>query len=162
MATSVQGMRLRDLNRYNNKTLWKVNDLVNEVCRLVETENDKKHRRYARKIPDLFYNGVAQASPRLENLVYVLCGHDMPAIHPLTGLTSLRKDWLYIIETRVQAEVHSLVMEQTKDLSLNELPQFSKSPDMKSIQGIPQTPRTQQLREHLEQLRRPSARTSRT
>lgn len=62
----------------------------------------------------------------------------------------------------MQAEVHSLMMEQTKDLSLKELPQFSKSHDMMSIQGMPQTPRMQQLREHLEQLCRPSARTSRT
>ena len=65
-------MRLRDLGRYKNKTLWKDNNLVNVVCRLVEKEHDYKHRRYKSKIPDLLYNSVAQASARLENLVYLL------------------------------------------------------------------------------------------
>jgi len=34
------------------------------------------------KIPGLFYNGIAQASARLENLVYLLCGHDMVVMDP--------------------------------------------------------------------------------
>jgi len=51
----------------------------------------------------------------------------------------------------------------TDDLSLGMCPEFLKSADMMSIQGMPETPKMKQLREHLEQLRQPSAsRTSRT
>ena len=128
-------MRAGELKGFKNKLLWKDNDLVNEVCRLVETGQDNKRRRYMKKITDLIYNGVAQASPRLENLVYVLCGHDMVAMDPLTCSTPLRKDWICIIETEFKADdkIRPHPRQPTVDLSLKELRQFSKSPDMKSI-----------------------------
>jgi len=50
---------------------------VSEVCRQVSIEQETHHHQCKRKITDLFYNGVAQASPHLENLVYLLCGHEM-------------------------------------------------------------------------------------
>jgi len=71
----------------------------------------------------------------------------------------LRKDWLCIIETGFNPDdsFRPHKREQTKDLSLKELPQFLKSPDMKSIKGMPQTQRMLRLRERLEQLCRPVA-----
>ena len=128
-------MRLRDLMTYKNETLWKDNDLVNEVCRLVETEQDTNHCHAKMKIPDLFYKeGVKQASPRLENLVYVLCGHDMVVSEPWKrNCVEEPKNWLCIIETGFNADdsYRPHPMQTTGDLSLKlRRRQFSKSPDM--------------------------------
>ena len=132
-ATSVEAMRADELKRYKDTQLLKDIDIVSEVCREVSIEQDPDKCRAKMKIPDLFYKeGVKQASPRLENLVYVLFGHDMPAIEPLTDLTSLRNYWYCIIETGFNADdiYKPHPRQQTKDLSLKELPQFSKSLDM--------------------------------
>jgi len=66
----------------------------------------------------------------------------------------LRKDWLCIIETGFNADdsYRPHKREQTKDFSLKELPQFSKSPDMQSIKGMPETQRMQRLRKRMELL----------
>ena len=153
-ATSVKAMRLRDLNTYKNETLWKDNELVNEVCRLVETEQDTNHCHAKMKIPGLLYNGVAQASPRLENIALVFMGQDMVVSEPWKrDCVAKPKNWLYTIETELDTEAYPPHRSTpTKDLSIGRYREFFKSPDLKSIQGMHPTERIMRLRQRLEEI----------
>jgi len=81
-ATSVEAMRAEELKRFKDTPLLKDIDIVSKVCRQVSIEQDTNHCQAKMNIPGLFYNGIAQASPRLENIVYMLCGHDMVVMDP--------------------------------------------------------------------------------
>jgi len=147
-------MRLGDLKRYNNEKLWKDNDLVNEVCRSVETEQDTNHCQAKMKISGLLYNGVAQASPRLENIALVFMGQDLVVRQPwVRNCVATPKEWLYIIETELDTDAYPPHgSTQTEDLSLRRYPEFLKSPDLKSIQGMHPTERILRLRQRLEEI----------
>ena len=123
-ATSVQAMRAEELKAYENEPLWRDNDVVIEVSRQVSIE--EKQSELKSKITELFYDGIPQASPRLENLAYVLRGVNMVFRSPWLRLRlpEREEEWLYIFETGLNADdlFRPHERKETEDLSLKQLP----------------------------------------
>jgi len=65
----------------------------------------------------------------------------------------IAKGWICIIEIEMESDAHPPHgSTQTEDLSLMRYPEFLKSPDLKSIQGIHPTERIMRLRQRLEEI----------